>query len=42
MEECDLCTEDADVYTEAGVSDLVEDDLLSPDEEGFMLGYLEA
>ena len=31
-----------DIYTEEGVVDLFEDDNLSAEEAGFMMGYLEA
>lgn len=33
---------EADIYTEQGVEDYSENDAISPNEEGFMLGYLSA
>lgn len=42
MEDCESEEiNEADVYTEEGVFELSDDGLLSPDEEAFMLGYLE-
>ena len=38
--ECEF--EEADIYTEKGVKNYSEDDIISPNEEGFMLGYLAA
>lgn len=32
--------EDQDIYTEEGIEEYSEDDVISPFEEGFMLGYL--
>ena len=34
--------EELDIYTLDGVSDSLDDDAISPFEEGFMLGYLAA
>ena len=34
--------EEQDIYTEDGVLDYSENDVISPNEEGFMLGYLSA
>lgn len=34
--------EEFDIYTEEGIESYVDDDVISPDEEGFMLGYLDA
>jgi hypothetical protein len=34
--------EEQDIYTEEGIEEYSEDDVISPFEEGFMLGYLEA
>ncbi len=33
---------DLDIYTEAGISNYVDDDGISASEEGFMTGYLGA
>ena len=30
-----------DIYSEDGILDLIENDEISPEEEAFMLGYLE-
>jgi hypothetical protein len=34
--------EEKDIYTEEGVGNYVEEDEISSEEQGFMLGYLEA
>lgn len=34
--------EEKDIYTEEGVADYIEEDEISSEEEGFMLGYLAA
>lgn len=34
--------EEPDIYTEEGIDEYVDDDSISPTEEGFMIGYLGA
>ena len=34
--------EEMDIYTEEGIDEYVEDDSISPTEQGFMKGYLGA
>ena len=33
---------DEDIYTEEGIDNYIDDDLISPSEQGFMMGYLYA
>ena len=35
-------SDDLDIYTEDGIENFVDDDGISPSEEGFMQGYLGA
>ena len=34
--------EELDIYTEDGIDEYMDDDSISPSEQGFMKGYLEA
>ena len=34
--------EELDIYTEGGIDEYVDDDAISPSEQGFMKGYLGA
>jgi hypothetical protein len=34
--------EEKDIYTEEGMENYIEDDGITAEEQGFMLGYLEA
>jgi len=34
--------DDLDIYTEEGIEEYVDDDSISPEEQGFMRGYLGA
>jgi hypothetical protein len=42
IEEIDEVLEELDIYTEEGMESYVDDDCISPIEEGFMQGYLDA
>jgi len=35
-------SEEMDIYTEDGIEEFVEDDGITPTEQGFMIGYLGA
>ena len=34
--------EELDIYTEEGIDEYIDDDSISPTEQGFMKGYLDA
>ena len=40
IESDEIIEEDVDIYNDDGLSTSVEDDAMSPEEEGFMVGYL--
>lgn len=42
VEETSDKEEELDIYTEEGIEEYVDDDSISPSEEGFMQGYLGA
>ena len=42
IEEVEDKEEELDIYTEEGIDEYVDDDSISPTEQGFMRGYLGA